>query len=91
MDSRQQRRARARCRQQQAGRLAVALVTLGQPPAGYDPTKHNYVKKQMAMLAEGLLQVRPGEAQNVEVAHDDDCAIFRGGYCGCDPDIRVRP
>jgi hypothetical protein len=67
----------------------VALVTPGAPP-GYDPARHNYVRKQLRMVAEGKLPVRPGRLQHVEVRHDDNCPIFGGGYCACDPDIRLR-
>jgi hypothetical protein len=77
-----------------AGKMpsSVALVTLGQTPAGYDPTRHNYVQKQLRLIAEGKLRVRPGTAQHVEVAHDDWCDALtgKGLYCNCDPDIRVR-
>jgi hypothetical protein len=69
----------------------VMIVTLGTPPPGYDPMRHNHIKKQLRLVAEGKLRVRPGQALHVEVAHDDWCALLvRGDYCDCDPDIRVR-
>jgi hypothetical protein len=68
----------------------VALVTPGAPP-GYDPTRHNYVRKQLALIAAGKLRFRPGECRDLEIRHDDWCVLLvQGGYCDCDPDIRVR-
>jgi hypothetical protein len=59
--------------------------------ADYNPTRHNYVRKQLRLIAEGKLDVRPGELHHVEVRHDDWCALLvQGGYCDCNPDFRVR-
>lgn len=60
-------------------------------PAGYDPMRHNYVREQLRLIAAGKLRFEPGALNDVEVRHDDWCALLvRGGYCDCDPDIVVR-
>jgi hypothetical protein len=51
--------------------------------------QHNYLNKLLAMQARGALPTC-GVSQ-LEIAHDDWCRIYLGGYCNCDPDIRVRP
>lgn len=53
-------------------------------------TEHNHVKKLQAKITAGELSVKRGTVQSIGVLHDDDCAIFDGGYCDCDPDIKVR-
>ena len=45
---------------------------------------HNYMRKLLA-----LAQTRPGIFP-VNIAHDDWCAIYSGGYCNCDPDIELE-
>ena len=50
--------------------------------------QHNYIDKLLAMKARGELPTS-GVAE-LEIAHDNKCRIHRGGYCNCDPDIRVR-
>jgi hypothetical protein len=55
----------------------------------YDPRKHNFYKKLMKLVAEG--KVSPGRINEVDICHDDWCRIYRGGYCNCDPEIRLRP
>ena len=53
-----------------------------------DAAKHNYMKKLLKLQAEGKL---PKVGVNeVDVAHDDWCQVYRGGYCNCDPDIWLR-
>jgi hypothetical protein len=54
-----------------------------------DPTKHNYYKKLIQMFQQGKLPT--ASVSDVDIAHDDWCAIYSGGYCDCDPDIRIRP
>jgi hypothetical protein len=49
-------------------------------------TSHNYEKK---ILAAGLTTPR-GSASTFDVLHDDWCDIYRGGFCNCDPEIRMR-
>jgi hypothetical protein len=53
-----------------------------------DPTKHNYHAKLVKLQEQGKLPA--GSATEVEIAHDDWCAIYGGGYCNCDPDIKLR-
>lgn len=55
----------------------------------YDPCKHNYMKKLIQLLEEGKLPF--GFCSGVDVYHDDWCRINRGGYCNCNPEIKVRP
>lgn len=57
-------------------------------PDGDDAPRHNYVLKMTAMIAAGAFtQAQSGE---VRIAHDNDCDIFTGGWCGCDPDISLN-
>lgn len=51
--------------------------------------QHNYLKKLIAMRARGKLPITAG-LWDLEVALDNWCRIYKGGYCNCDPDIRVR-
>lgn len=52
---------------------------------------HNHVKKLTALAAAGKLTAAPGTVLDVEVLHDDGCALLAyNGFCDCDPDIRVR-
>ena len=53
-------------------------------------TEHNHITKLMKMIRAGELPIEPGIAHAVDVLHDDDCGIFDGGRCNCDPDIRLR-
>nr|MBC7245426.1 hypothetical protein [Chloroflexota bacterium] len=41
------------------------------------------------MVETGQLPMMVG-VHDVDVYHDDWCAIFRGGWCNCDPWIRVH-
>lgn len=52
-----------------------------------DPTKHNYFRKVMALVAEG--ELKKGDLAVVDIYHDDWCGINRGTYCNCDPDIKL--
>jgi hypothetical protein len=53
-----------------------------------DPTRHNYYAKLMKLYAQG--QIPTKSLTEVDIYHDDWCAIYRGGYCNCDPHIRLR-
>ena len=53
-----------------------------------EPAKHNYMKKLLKLQAEGKLP-KVG-IHDVSVAHDDWCQVYKGGYCNCDPDIKLR-
>ena len=95
MDSHEKRHARARRRQaerqQRSGRppAAVAVVTLGQLPDGYDALRHNHIRLQMALFAAG--KFAPGVAYDIQVLHDDWCGLMvQGGYCDCNCELVVR-
>jgi hypothetical protein len=53
-----------------------------------DPTKHNYYKKLMALYESANLTV--GSLNEVDICHDDWCAIYDGKYCNCDPEVKLR-
>jgi hypothetical protein len=55
----------------------------------HDPRKHNYYEKLMKLVAQG--EVPPGRVSEVDIYHDDWWLIYRGGYCNCDPEVRLRP
>jgi hypothetical protein len=55
--------------------------------ANADPRKHNYFRKLLKLQRKGKL--RPGEAHLVDILHDDWCRIYLGGYCNCNPEIRL--
>jgi hypothetical protein len=46
------------------------------------------MKKLIEMHARG--ETPSVGLSDVDIAHDDWCAVYTGGYCNCDPDIRVR-
>lgn len=64
----------------------VLFLTPG-APGEYDPTRHNYYAKVAPLLA----TLPPTGLTEVQILHDDWCAIHKGGYCDCDPDVRVIP
>lgn len=35
------------------------------------------------------LHPEPGTVTRISVCHDTWCAIYKGGYCNCNPEIRV--
>ncbi len=47
----------------------------------------NYLSKLQRLLEDG--QIGAGVYQ-IEVAHDRWCAIYLGGPCDCNPDVRVK-
>jgi hypothetical protein len=53
-----------------------------------NPTKHNYYQKLIQLHEQG--QIPLGSLTEVDICHDDWCAIYQGGYCNCDPDINLR-
>jgi hypothetical protein len=56
----------------------------------YDPTKHNYFAK-LTKLARDLKTDALTLVHLVDIYHDDWCAIHRGRYCNCNPDVRLHP
>ena len=41
-------------------------------------------------IKRGYVDPPPG-VRHINVSHDDWCALFKGGVCNCDPDIREMP
>lgn len=56
----------------------------------WQPGLHNYQVKFTQMLSDGELVFAPGAANEIDVFHDDWCAIYTGGLCNCDPEIWPR-
>jgi len=50
--------------------------------------KDRYVADILRLVDEGAL--RPGVVTLADVFHDGWCAFWQGGYCDCEPDIRLR-
>ena len=50
----------------------------------------NYKLKLARLWQSGALRPVHGAVGVLEVRHDDSCAFWRGGRCGCDPDLEVR-
>lgn len=69
-------------------RKAKALILTDRSAGG--SAQNNYMKKLLMMREAGQLG-KPGEVQEVNISHDKDCAVFAGGFCGCNPDITIKP
>jgi hypothetical protein len=54
-----------------------------------DPAKHNYYKKLLELFEQG--KISAASLAEVDIYHDSWCAVYKGGYCNCDPDIKLRP
>jgi hypothetical protein len=69
-----------------------AFMADGKIGLSTDPNceQHNHVKKMRKMVAEGKLKPPPGEVSIANIFHDDWCNIFKGGYCNCDPAIKLE-
>jgi hypothetical protein len=52
---------------------------------GWDGESHHYIEKLMRYVEQAT--VGTGD-HHVRISHDDWCAMFKGGVCNCDPDIR---
>jgi hypothetical protein len=37
------------------------------------------------------LEIEPGTIVHTEVRHDDDCVIWKGKPCDCEPEIETSP
>jgi len=48
----------------------------------------NYRKRVRQLVRDGVIKV--GEALNIDIAHDDWCAVYKSKPCDCDPDIINR-
>ena len=55
----------------------------------YDPRKHNYFEKLLRFIETHRLT--PAQITEIDVWHDDWCRVYRGGYCNCNPEIKLRP
>ena len=53
-----------------------------------DLMKHNYYKKLKKLFDQGKIPTM--SLQLVDIYHDDWCAINRGKYCNCDPEIKLH-
>ncbi len=53
--------------------------------------KGNYQKAILEAWQDGHLSPQAGQVTHLDIYHDDNCAIFRGGPCDCDPAIFQRP
>lgn len=51
--------------------------------------RHNYAKKIQEMMDQRAIPSFVGLG-SLNIYHDDWCAIHRGGFCNCDPDIEVK-
>lgn len=52
----------------------------------YDPTKHNYYAKVVALG----LNLPTDSAHEADVMHEDSCSIYRDDYCDCDCVVTLR-
>jgi hypothetical protein len=50
-----------------------------------DVSRHNYAARLEALQQASGLQ--PGQVHRTAIYHDDDCAIWLGDYCDCEPVI----
>lgn len=49
---------------------------------------HNYMLK-LRWLAKHKEYLPAGKVTEVEIVHDDWCGIHAGGYCNCNPEVKV--
>ena len=54
-----------------------------------DYSRHNYAREVAALVVSAVLT--RGEVYAVDILHDDGCAIWKGGYCDCNPAVSVSP
>jgi hypothetical protein len=53
--------------------------------------QRNYQRDLAQMLAAGFFaSLEKGQLYQLDVAHDDECAIWKGGKCNCSPDYQLR-
>ena len=75
---------RSRLKRPNGGILIVTDREAGAMP------QNNYMKK-IAMMQEAGQLGKPGALEEVTIMHDEECPIFSGGFCSCNPDITVKP
>jgi hypothetical protein len=54
-----------------------------------DPRKHNYFAKIQKFIE--THRIAPAQITEIDICHDDWCRIYRGGYCNCNPEIKLHP
>ena len=54
----------------------------------YDPRKHHYFEKLVKLIEEN--PPPRGRITDVDIYHDGWCHIYRGGYCNCEPEVKLR-
>jgi hypothetical protein len=42
----------------------------------------------MKLWQQGL--VERGRLSEVDIYHDDWCRVYQGGYCNCNPEVKLR-
>ncbi len=52
--------------------------------------KGKYQKAILENLRDGQLAPQAGQVTHLDIYHDEDCSIFCGGPCDCNPDIIQR-
>lgn len=58
--------------------------------SGDEPMKHNYNLIQERLINEGIIKIEAGQVTKTDVFHDNNCPIYSGGYCSCDPWIYIN-
>ena len=53
-----------------------------------EETEHEYLERVLVAVEAGQLPSEPG-LHIIDVIHDEWCAVFEGGQCNCDPELRV--
>ena len=64
------------------------MITDAPSPEAYG--QHNYAGPLLAMMQAGVLDAPPGTVRHIDIYHDTWCAIYKGGYCNCEPIIAPR-
>jgi hypothetical protein len=50
--------------------------------------ENNYQVRLLDLLESGeLVRLEPGQLKQINIYHDDWCAIFHGGACNCNPEV----
>ena len=49
--------------------------------------QHNFERKWRAVLR--WLGISSASTYSLHCFHDQECEFFTGGYCNCDPDMRM--
>ncbi len=49
---------------------------------------HEYLRRILLGHAHGLFEA--ASVCHLVIAHDEDCGIYRGGLCDCDPTITLQ-